>query len=167
MKSPKELIDDLKEFDAQFSSEWPSLVALLLNDHRTMRGLIKTIRSPRTTLAKVVSSFNKLEKLVHSHMAGEESALLNQLKDHPKFKDEAMESWEEHRIHEHIFAGIRKLKLAERKVAQMKIYCEMLEHHLDEEEDDLFPDYQKYFGRRTRRRAAKKFVKRRLEKAGA
>lgn len=82
---------------------------------------------------------------------------------HPKFKDQALESYEEHRIHEHIFSGIKKLKVNERKLSQIKIYCEMLEHHLKEEEHDLFPQYKAYFALSTRKAAGKKFIRKRLE----
>ena len=128
-----------------------------------MRRLMEKIDSPRATPAQVFKHFRALEDLVTSHMAAEETALVNPLKDHPKFENEALESYEEHRIHEHIFAGIKKLKAKERKLSQMKIYCEMLEHHLKEEEKDLFPKYKAHFALSSRKAAGEKFLRVRIK----
>ena len=89
------------------------------------------------------------------------------MKTHPKFSDEAKESYEEHRIHELIFSGIGKLTSLDRKTVQMKIYCEMLEHHLKEEEKDLFPKYKAYFAISTAKKAGKVFVRKRVATRGA
>lgn len=157
------MINSKPPVDIDFAKKFPSVVALLLKDHRAMRKLMEKIDSPRSTPAQVMKHFRALEDLVNSHMAAEEKALVNPLKDHPKFKDEALESYEEHRIHEHIFYGIRKLKAKERKITQMKIYCEMLEHHLKEEEKELFPQYKAYFALSSRKAAGKKFMRVRVK----
>jgi len=151
--------------DVEFARKFPHVVGLLLKDHVAMRKLMDKIDSPRSAPAVVFKKFEALEDLVVSHMAAEEAALVNPLKDHPKFGDEARESYEEHRIHEHIFAGIKKLKAKERKLSQMKIYCEMLEHHLKEEEKDLFPQYKAYFAKSSGRAAGRKFLRTRIQTA--
>lgn len=148
---------------AELARNCPSIITLLLKDHKGMRQLMAKIKSHRSSPALVVRSFASLEKLVVSHMAAEESALLRHLKTHPKFKDEALEGWEEHRIHEQIFKGIRQLQAPERKQMRMKIYCEILEHHLHEEEEDLFPYYKTYFALSTRKKAGRKFLRKRLQ----
>lgn len=149
----------------EFARNFPNVVALLLKDHRAMRKLMAKVDSPRSTPGSVFKAFRALENLVTSHMAAEELAVVNALKDHPKFKDKALESYEEHRIHEHIFVGIKKLKAKDRKLMQMKIYCEMLEHHLKEEEHDLFPRYKAYFALSSRKTAGKKFLRTRQKTA--
>jgi hypothetical protein len=148
---------------AELARNCPGAVTLLLKDHKAMRALMSRIKSHRSSPALIERSFRGLEKLVVSHMAAEETALLRHLKAHPKFKSEALEGWEEHRIHEQIFKGIRSLQSPERKRMRMKIYCEILEHHLHEEEEDLFPAYTDYFALSTRKKAGRKFLKRRLQ----
>ncbi len=151
--------------EGDFAQNFPEVVSFLLKDHEAMRDLMDKVNSSRLVPSVIFKHFKNLEALVKSHMAAEEAALVNPLKHHPKFKDEALESYEEHRIHEHIFFGIRKLKAKDRKLAQMKIYCEMLEHHLKEEEHDLFPQYKAYFARSSKRKAGKKFIRVRLKTA--
>ena len=136
-----------------------SVVALLLKDHRAMRDLVKIVRSKRLSRARVIEGFNTLEKVVLSHVTSEEHALLNHIKSNPRFEDEALESIEEHEIHRNILQGIRRTKDSKRRIIRMKIFCEMLEQHLDEEEKDLFPKFRKYAALSTKKKLGREFLK--------
>ena len=138
-----------------------NVVALLLKDHRAMKKLMGKIKSPRSKTAQIFSAFKKLEKLVHSHMRAEETSLLHKLKGHEKFEDQVEEGIEEHKIHETVIAGIHRLKDKDRKKTQIKIFCEFLEHHLEEEETELFPQFNKYAALSTRKKMGATFMKRR------
>lgn len=135
------------------------IISLLLKDHRAMRELMAKVKSKRSTPSVIVSSFKKLEKLVLSHVKAEERALFEKLTDHPKFKAEAIEGTEEHEIHRTILAGIHQVSDHSRKLIRMKIFCEILEHHLHEEEEDLFPAFKKYAALSTRKKIGGEFMK--------
>ncbi|MBC7421514.1 MAG: hemerythrin domain-containing protein [Bdellovibrio sp.] len=137
------------------------VVKLLLKDHEAMRVLMKQVKSHRATPAKIYKSFELLEKLVLSHVKAEEYSLLNRIDHHPKFEDHAKESIEEHNIHENILKGIRRLRDQDRKITQMKIFCEMLKDHIDEEEEELFPQFKKYSATSTRKKMGTLFLRRR------
>ncbi len=126
-----------------------SVIKLLLADHKLLRTLMKKVKSHKASPKDTIKAFEVLTKAVTSHVTAEENTFLVLIKDHPKFKDHALESYEEHRIHEYILAGIKKVKETDRKVQQMKSFCEALEHHLDEEEEDIFPRFKKYFAKST------------------
>lgn len=136
-----------------------SVVKLLLADHKLLRSLMKQVKSHKSTNQESIKAFNTLKKSVLSHVNAEENTFLFLIKDHPKFKDHVLEGYEEHRIHEYIFSGIAKVKDTERKVQQMKSFCEVLEHHLDEEEEELFPRFKKYFAFSTRKKIGRNFLK--------
>lgn len=136
-----------------------SVVKLLLADHKLLRSLMKQVKSHKATHRDSIKAFNTLKKSVLSHVKAEESTFLTLIKEHPKFKDHALEGYEEHRIHEYIFAGIAKVKDTERQVQQMKSFCEVLEHHLDEEEEELFPRFKKHFAMSTRKKVGRNFLK--------
>ena len=136
-----------------------SVVKLLLADHKLLRTLMKKVKSHKASAKDTIKAFNVLKKAVVSHVKAEENTFLVLIKDHPKFKDHALESYEEHRIHEYIYAGIAKVKETNRKVQQMKSFCEALEHHLDEEEDDIFPRFKKYFAKSTIKKVGRNYSK--------
>lgn len=138
-----------------------SVVALLLKDHRAMKDLMSSIKSKRATPSKILAIFKRLEKLVYSHMRAEETSLLHKINEHEIFEDEAVEGIEEHKIHELVMKNIHRLKDRDRKITNIKIFCEFLEHHLKEEENDLFPMFTKYTALSTRKKMGAKFMKRR------
>ncbi len=139
------------------------VISLLLKDHEAMRVLMKKIKSHRATPAQIKSNFILLEKLVRSHVKAEEFSLLKRLEHHPKFEDHSKESIEEHHIHESVLIGIRNLKNADRKLTQIKIFCELLKDHIDEEEEELFPQFKRYSALSTRKKMGALFIKRRKE----
>ena len=139
------------------------VITLLLKDHKAMRVLIKKIKSHRATSAQIKANFLLLKKLVRSHVKSEEFSLLNRINENPKFEDHANESKEEHHIHESVLKGIAQLSSPGRKITQMKIFCELLEDHIDEEEEDLFPKFKKHAALRTRKKMGQLFLKKRIE----
>jgi hemerythrin superfamily protein len=146
---------------ANVSFDSAGVVTLLLKDHRAMRELMEKIDSPRATQRAIFAAYAKLEKLVHSHMKAEEESLLHRLKDHKLFEDKAKEGIEEHRVHELIMAHVHRIKDPERRAIHMHIFCEVLEHHLKEEETKLFPRVQKNIALTTRKKIGKIFAKKR------
>lgn len=152
-RSKLEKVSDQKEISAH------GIIKLLLADHKLLRDLMKKIKSQKATPNQVKKSYQDLKAQVQSHVKAEEKTFLDLIKNHPSFEDHALESREEHRVHEYVFSGIAKVKDPERKVEQMKIYCEILEHHLDEEEEDLFPRFKKIFATSTNKKAAVNYSK--------
>ena len=136
-----------------------TVVKLLLADHKLLRTLMKKVKSHKASPKDSIKAFTVLKKAVYSHVKAEERTFLALIKDHPAFKDHVLESYEEHRIHEYIYAGITKVKETERKVQQMKSFCEVLEHHLDEEEEDLFPRFKKHFAKSTNKKVGRNYSK--------
>ncbi len=135
------------------------IIKLLLADHRLLRKLMAQVKSSRSTPAKQMKAFKELEKSVSSHVKAEENTFFTLIRNHPKFKDATMEGYEEHRVHENVIRGLKKVSDKDRRLEQMKIYCEFLEHHLDEEEENLFPRFKKYAALQTKRKISKNYVK--------
>lgn len=134
------------------------IITLLLKDHQAMKELMVALKEAKQNRTRF-SIFKKLEKLVHSHMIAEEKALLNHIKDNPKLEDEAVEGIEEHEIHRVVISSIHRVKDPDRRYVRMKSFCEILEHHLREEEEELFPKYKMNTAATTRRKVGRAFLK--------
>ncbi|CAN5576870.1 hypothetical protein BH10BDE1_BH10BDE1_33060 [soil metagenome] len=134
------------------------ILTLLLKDHRAMKELMANLKEDKTN-TKRFATFRKLEKLIHSHMIAEEKSFLEKIKNNPKFEDEAVEGLEEHEIHRVVIASIHRVKDADRRYVRMKSFCEILTHHLREEEEELFPEYKRHTAKVTRRRVGRSFLK--------
>ncbi len=136
-----------------------SIVKLLLADHKKLRSLMKKVKSHRAKDSQIISAFKELEKVVTSHVTAEENTFFKVIKDHPKFEHAVLEGYEEHRVHEYVLRGIHKVSDHDRRVQQMKIFCEVLEHHLDEEEEKVFPRFKKYAAMSTKKTMGRAFLR--------
>lgn len=114
-----------------------------LNDHHNeMRKLVKEVE-------KDSSKFIYLKKHLDVHHELEEDLLLSKLHTIKKIKDDSLESQEEH-----VILNMALLDLADfpkdndRWMVKFKVFVEILEHHLTEEEEDLFPEAEKIIGKK-------------------
>lgn len=129
-----------------------TVIALLLRDHDDMRTLMSVIQSSGTSIQEAREAFASLAVLVEAHVRAEEKSLLNVIREHPRFHEQALEGVEEHRLHTHVLNKVKRTRTPERQKMQMKVFCEMLDHHLDEEEEDLFPKFREYVASTTQKK---------------
>jgi hemerythrin superfamily protein len=122
-------------------------VNLLTTDHEKMRALLKDGQSTRGNDWKARRRlFLRLrdELLIHERM--EEEVLYPALKNHPKAHDIVLEGYEEHHIADLIVEELDETDYTdERWSAKWKVLKESLEHHMEEEESDMFPKAKKIF----------------------
>jgi hypothetical protein len=113
-----------------------TITTALIDHHDEMLKLVKEIK-------KDPSRFYLLKKHLDIHHELEEDLLLSKLNVKKEIKDESLESQEEHFV-----LNILLLDLADfpkdnsRWMVKFKIFEEFLDHHLSEEEDDLFPEVE-------------------------
>lgn len=85
---------------------------------------------------------NLLEKIraeLKPHEQMEEEVFYPALKTHKKAKDLVLEGYEEHHVADLVFAELEKTEVgSDEWKAKMKVLKEGLEHHIEEEEGDMF-----------------------------
>ena len=109
----------------------------LTEHHDEMRKLVKEIK-------KDASKFILLKKHLDVHHELEEDLLLSHLNDMKGIKDESLESQEEHFVLDILLIDLNDFpKDHPRWMVKFKVFEEILDHHLTEEEEDLFPDAEK------------------------
>ena len=121
--------------------------SLLIEDHESLRKLMKKMKSARTSPAKKDTAFVEFVDLLTAHTEAEEKSLYNVRKNNEWLRPDILEGLQEHRIAEELIAKIKRTKNQEFKEAKMKVLCDYVEHHLDEEEEDLFPHFEKTISR--------------------
>ncbi len=109
----------------------------LVEHHNEMRKMVKEIK-------KDASKFIYLKKHLDIHHELEEDILLSKLNTKKEIKDESLESQEEHLILNQALLDLSDFpKDNERWMVKFKVFEEILDHHLKEEEEELFPDAEK------------------------
>ncbi|RKD91104.1 hemerythrin domain-containing protein [Mangrovibacterium diazotrophicum] len=139
-----------------------TITEALKDHHDEMRDLMKKID-------KDPENFILLKKNLDVHHELEEDLLLSELNTMDDVKKESLESQEEHYV-----LNVLLLDLADfpkdnyRWKVKMGVLEEILNHHLDEEEEDLFPEAEEKLSKTKLEKLGKKFLdlkKKRLEMA--
>lgn len=129
-----------------------TITKVLIDHHDEMRKLVKEIK-------KDPSRFIFLKKHLDIHHELEEDLLLSKLHVKKETKDDSLESQEEHFV-----LNILLLDLADfpkdnaRWMVKFKVFEEILDHHLSEEEDDLFPEAEKILTKEEQTASGARFV---------
>jgi hypothetical protein len=84
-------------------------------------------------------AFGKIHAALAVHEAIEEEIFYPALKEHPKSRDVALEGYEEHHVVDTIMGELLGLPVDdERWTAKFAVMKENLEHHIEEEEGEMF-----------------------------
>ena len=116
-------------------------IVLLETDHRRFEELLK--QGEETTARAVKRRTALLDTLtaeLNVHEAIEEKILYPALKSHPEARDLVLEGYQEHHVADLIVKELHRLARDDEKWgAKFKVLKENIEHHIEEEEKDMFP----------------------------
>lgn len=112
----------------------------LVSDHWLMRDLIKELRSKNVRTNRKHTLLKRLGSWIKAHARGEEKTINQFGKIHRATQILAYEDKEAHATADLL---LRKLQRTHSNpqlwAARLHLLCELLEHHLDEEEEEYFP----------------------------
>ncbi len=124
-------------------------IALLESDHRRFEDLLK--QGEETTERAVKGRTALLDTLtaaLNVHELIEEKVLYPALKPHAETRDIVLEGFEEHHVADVIVKELHGLAADnERWGAKFKVLQESLEHHIKEEEGNMFPNARRVLSR--------------------
>ncbi len=114
---------------------------LLKADHKKVAGIMEKLDSTTERGVKTREDlFAQLKTELDVHTRIEETILYPALKEIDKTRDITFESFEEHRLVKQLLAELDKLgKDQETWTAKFTVLKESVEHHVEEEETDMFP----------------------------
>lgn len=141
------------DFTKHNSMKAKTITEALTDHHNEMRDLIKEIKDDQ-------SKYILLKKHLDIHHELEEDILLSELNNKKEVKDESLESQEEHFV-----LNILLLDLADfpkehpRWIVKFKVLEEIIDHHLKEEEEDLFPEAEKHLSKKKLNDMGEQFLK--------
>ena len=122
-------------------------IALLKQDHDKVKELLtrleKTTERGAKTREELFATI-KGELVVHETI--EEEIFYPALKEHPKTKEITLEAYEEHHVVDMVMAEIESVPYDdERWGAKFKVMKENIEHHIEEEENEMFKKARQVF----------------------
>lgn len=125
----------------------PNAIELLKEDHRKVKKLLE--QGDETTENAVKTRTEVLEKIkaeMQVHEAIEEEIFYPALQQHEKAKEIVLEGYEEHHVVDQILGELDDVSVEdERWAAKFSVMKENVEHHIEEEEDDMFKKAKQIF----------------------
>jgi hypothetical protein len=115
-------------------------LSLLKDDHNKVKKMLRELESTTERGVKTREDlFSKVKHELAAHEAIEEEIFYPALKEHPKTKDIALEAYEEHHVVDTVMAEIEGVAYEDETWgAKFKVMKENLEHHIEEEEGEMF-----------------------------
>lgn len=128
------------------------IVQALLDHHEELRDLFeKTKKDSR--------HFDQLKKSLEVHHTNEEKYFLDIAKKKSDLKDESLESIEEHHAIVLLLEDLKNFpKRDERWKVKLNVLKELVDHHLEEEEEELFPKATKDLKKEELERLGEEYV---------
>lgn len=116
------------------------VIALLIADHNRVRGLIARYKEVEDTATKHQLAARIIDEL-KIHMEAEETVFYQSVKDRSEeIGGDVDEGYEEHHVARVLIEEIESIEPgSDAWVAKMTVLIESVEHHVDEEEEELFP----------------------------
>jgi hemerythrin-like domain-containing protein len=139
-------------------------VALLKQDHEKLRTLLGSLE--KATGARREKLLSQVEQELKVHTTIEEEIFYPAFREAAKKKDDQVmiyEAYEEHHVVDMVLPGARKGDNAEDLKAKAKVLKELVEHHADEEEEEMFPRARKTMERAELRELGERMAARRKE----
>jgi hemerythrin-like domain-containing protein len=122
-----------------------NLLSTLKKEHREVKRLFKLIEETPGKKARQ-RIFMNLKNSLDAHMIAEEDVFYSRLKNNKNSKVEILEAFEEHHMAKIISDEIANLSLDDEAwMAKVAVFREMIEHHVEEEESEIFKQARRRF----------------------
>jgi hypothetical protein len=120
---------------------------LLKHDHDEVKTMLSDLEGTTERAEKTrVAGLAELKSELEVHEAIEEEIFYPALKEHPKTKDLALEGYEEHHVVDMVMGELEGVDVSDETwMAKFTVMKENLEHHIEEEEGEMFPQAEKVF----------------------
>ena len=122
-------------------------ITLLKQDHEDVKKMLSELDDTTERAVKTrEQTFTKLKADLEVHEAIEEEIFYPALKEHPKTKDIALEGYEEHHVVDMVMGEMLDLPVSDETwTAKFAVMKENLEHHIEEEEGEMFKQARQVF----------------------
>jgi hemerythrin superfamily protein len=129
----------------QQASKGQDIIQLILADHKPLKKLIKIMKdSDKHDLSERQDAFEEFAPLLISHAKPEEQTMYVFMKDDEDLREEGFEGDVEHGLADQMVEEIKRTDDEDLWSARVKVLAELVEHHIEEEEEELLPDFKKH-----------------------
>lgn len=133
------------------------VIELILEDHKPLKKLIEVMKGDAELEEKFLA-FEEFAPLLTMHAKPEEESVYVFMKDNEDSREEGFEGDVEHGLADQLVEEIKRTKDEDLWMARVKVLAELVEHHIEEEEDELLPKFKENSSKEDRLELAREFV---------
>lgn len=120
------------------------IVKLILLDHAPLKRLIAILKDSELTVRTRRRAFDQFAPLLLVHAHAEQESFYAFLKDENReLRVHGLEGEVEHALAEYMIDEVKMAEDAGIWSARAKVLAELVEHHIEEEETEIIPDFKK------------------------
>src|SRR5436853_1683649 len=124
-----------------------NIIEMLTQDHQEASAMMDRIESANAGDPSVMMTFNQLKEALTLHAEIEEQIFYPALRNNDETADQIEESFEEHQEVKDLLAEMSGLQGGNDEfMSMMSDLRDAVEHHVEEEENELFPQAQQILG---------------------
>lgn len=140
-----------KNRGSKASTNESDIIQLILKDHMPLKKLIKILKDSDCKMSVKRPAFEKFAPMLLAHAKPEEESLYARLKEgDDELRTEGFEGETEHAIADELIEQIKQTQDEDNWMAKVKVLGELVEHHIEEEEGEMFRMVKKEFDIETR-----------------
>ncbi len=122
---------------------------LLKQDHMEVKEILEQLDETTENGSKMKKReqlFEQLKEELVPHMKAEEGTFYRPLMEMEEAREDALEGMEEHHVSELVLKELDKMPKGDDKwAAKMRVFKELVDHHIKEEENNIFKSAEKAF----------------------
>jgi hypothetical protein len=120
------------------------IIKLILLDHLPIKRLIGMLKDTDSPIRTRRRAFEQFAPLLLVHARAEQESLYTFLKDeNHELRVDGLEGDVEHALAEHMIEEVEMAENADVWSARAKVLAELVEHHIEEEEEEILPHFKK------------------------
>lgn len=124
------------------------ILTTIVDHHNVLRESIEVLKQDDATSAQKRKHLRQFIQVLQMHAHAEQETLYECIRSIEDLKSYALEGQEEHDIAESLLMQIEAMNFEndwnEEVASKAKVLAELVEHHIDEEEKEFFPEIRKY-----------------------
>jgi hemerythrin-like domain-containing protein len=149
--------------EAQPAKTSTDIVRIILEDHKPLKELIEVMKDSEAENEEKFAAFEEFAPILIAHAKPEEEVLYTFMKKEKELREHGFEGEVEHMLADQLVEEIKRTTDVDKKAAQIKVLAELVEHHIDEEEEELLPEFKEEVEHGERTRLGNKFLELKLQ----
>lgn len=139
------------------------IIDLILDDHEELKKHLEILKDTDLSFNERKNSFEIFAPLLFTHSKSEEQTLYLEMERDDELRVEGFEGEVEHKLADQLISELKMTKDRDLWCAKAKVLAELVEHHIEIEEEEHLPDFKHVSDKQRRIELGQKFLRLKMD----